>query len=429
MPNHDDHHHHDHDHSELSETQLRVRALETILTEKGYIDPAALDLLIETYETKVGPRNGARVVAQAWADPAFRARLLKDATSAIAEFGYAGRQGEHIVAVENTPRLHNMVVCTLCSCYPWPVLGLPPVWYKSAPYRSKAVKDPRGVLRDFGFELPAGTDIRVWDSTAEIRYLVVPMRPAGTEGWSEQRLAELVTRDSMIGTGLPKAAARGRLMDGAHDMGGVAWSGPVRPEPNEPVFHAPWERRAFAITLAMAMPGGWNIDMSRFARENRSPEDYLSKSYYQIWLAGLERLMLERGLIAEDEIEAGRPLHPAKPVAKTLTPDGVASMLHRGGPTEREATSPARFAVGDRVRAKMIHPPTHTRLPRYVRGHVGTVEMLHGVHVFPDSNAMGNENPQWLYTVSFDGRELWGADGDASVKTSVDAWEPYLEPA
>jgi nitrile hydratase len=197
-------HHHDHDHSDLSETELRVRAIETILTEKGYVDPAALDLLIETYETKVGPRNGARVVARAWTDPAFRSRLIRDATPAIAELGFAGRQGEHIVALENTPRLHNMVVCTLCSCYPWPVLGLPPVWYKSAPYRSKAVRDPRGVLRDFGFELPDSTDIRVWDSTAEIRYLVLPMRPAGTDGWSEEPLAELVTRDSMIGTGLPK---------------------------------------------------------------------------------------------------------------------------------------------------------------------------------------------------------------------------------
>jgi nitrile hydratase subunit alpha len=199
-----DHHRHDHDHSELSETELRVRALETILTEKGYVEPAALDLLIETYETKVGPHNGARVVARAWTDSAYRGRLLKDATAAVAELDYVGRQGEHLVAVENTPTLHNMVVCTLCSCYPWPVLGLPPVWYKSAPYRSKAVKDPRGVLKDFGFDLPATTKIRVWDSTAEIRYLVLPMRPEGTEGWSEERLAGLVTRDSMIGTGLPK---------------------------------------------------------------------------------------------------------------------------------------------------------------------------------------------------------------------------------
>jgi nitrile hydratase len=216
-------------------------------------------------------------------------------------------------------------------------------------------------------------------------------------------------------------------MEGAHDMGGVPWSGPVVPEPNEPIFHAEWERRAFAITLAMGMPGGWNIDMSRFARENRPPEDYLSKSYYQIWLAGLERLMLERGLIAADEIEAAKPLHPAKPVKRTLTPADVAAVLHRGGPTEREARSPAVFAVGDRVRTKIIDPPTHTRLPRYVRGHVGIIEMLHGVHVFPDSNSLGQENPQWLYTVSFDGRELWGSDGDASVKISVDAWESYLE--
>ena len=197
-------HDHDHGHSELSPTQLRVRALETILTEKGYVDPAALDILIETYEKKVGPRNGARVVAKAWSDPEYRNWLLKDANPAVASVGYAGRQGEHLVVLENTPARHNMVVCTLCSCYPWPVLGLPPVWYKSAPYRSRAVVDPRGVLRDFGVELPAGTEIRVWDSTSEVRYLVLPMRPAGTGGWSEDELAELVTRDSMIGTGLPK---------------------------------------------------------------------------------------------------------------------------------------------------------------------------------------------------------------------------------
>jgi nitrile hydratase len=197
------HHDHDHDHgSELSETQRRVRALETILVEKGYVDPAALDELIETYETRVGPHNGARVVAKAWADPEYRERLRHESGAAIASLGYVGRQGENIVALENTPDVHNMVVCTLCSCYPWPVLGLPPVWYKSAPYRSRAVADPRGVLRDFGVELPPGTEIRVWDSTAEIRYLVVPMRPEGTEGWSEEDLAALVTRDSMIGTGV-----------------------------------------------------------------------------------------------------------------------------------------------------------------------------------------------------------------------------------
>jgi nitrile hydratase len=197
---------HDHDHgSELSETQVRVRALESVLVEGGYVDPAALDALIETYETRVGPHNGARVVARAWADPAYRARLFDDATAAIGELGYAGRQGEHMVALENTPDVHHMVVCTLCSCYPWPVLGLPPVWYKSAPYRSRAVSEPRAVLADFGVTLPDDVRIRVWDSTAEVRYLVVPMRPAGTDGWSEERLATLVTRDSMIGTGLAAA--------------------------------------------------------------------------------------------------------------------------------------------------------------------------------------------------------------------------------
>ena len=208
-----DHHAHPHAHghthegSTLGEMDVRVRALETLLTQKGYIDPAALDRIIETYETRIGPHNGARVVARAWTDPDFHAWLLKDATAAIASFGFTGRQGEHMVAVENTPDVHNMVVCTLCSCYPWPVLGLPPVWYKSAAYRSRAVIDPRGVLADFGVKLPAETEIRVWDSTAETRYLVIPARPEGTEGWSEERLADLVTRDSMIGTGLARDAS------------------------------------------------------------------------------------------------------------------------------------------------------------------------------------------------------------------------------
>jgi nitrile hydratase len=219
-------------------------------------------------------------------------------------------------------------------------------------------------------------------------------------------------------------------MNGAQDMGGMHGFGPVEPEPNEPVFHAEWERRALALTLAMGMPGGWNIDMGRFARESLPPAQYLTKSYYEIWIAGLEKLMAERGLVGADEIEAGRSLHPAKPVKKVLTPQHVANVLHRGGPTERPAPAPAKFAVGDRVRAKNINPATHTRLPRYVRGHVGTIALLHGAHVFPDSNALGaGENPQWLYTVTFDGPDLWGPQGDPTVKVSVDAWELYLEPA
>jgi nitrile hydratase len=203
MDEHDQHH----DHSELGEMDLRVRALETVLTAKGYIDPAALDLLIDTYQTRIGPRNGARVVAKAWVDADFRDWLLRDASAAIASLGYGGRQGEHMQAVFNTPERHNLVVCTLCSCYPWPVLGLPPTWYKSAPYRSRAVRDPRGVLADFGVSLPEATEIRVWDSTAELRYLVIPQRPIGSEGLAEETLATLVTRDSMIGTGLAVAPA------------------------------------------------------------------------------------------------------------------------------------------------------------------------------------------------------------------------------
>ena len=199
---HHDHHHKEDDHSHLSEMDVRVRALQSLLVEKGYLDPAALDVIIETYEHQVGPHNGARVVARAWSEPAFMEWLMRDATAAIASMGYTGRQGEHMVAVANTPQTHHMVVCTLCSCYPWPVLGLPPVWYKSAPYRSKAVMDPRGVLADFGVQVGDEVTLRVWDSTAEVRYLVVPMRPTGTDGWTQEQLATLVTRDSMIGTGM-----------------------------------------------------------------------------------------------------------------------------------------------------------------------------------------------------------------------------------
>jgi nitrile hydratase len=210
----DDPHSHTHSHShahgsgevsELSDLQLRVRALETILTEKGYIDPAALDAIVEACETQIGPHNGARIVARAWTDPEFKKRLLEDASEAANSLGHVSPVGAHLIALENTPDQHNLVVCTLCSCYPWEVLGLPPVWYKSAPYRSRAVIDPKGVLSDFGLKLPEDTKVRIWDSTAETRFLVLPMRPEGTDGWSEEQLAELVTRDSMVGTGLPKS--------------------------------------------------------------------------------------------------------------------------------------------------------------------------------------------------------------------------------
>jgi len=191
---------HDHDHQAVpSDFALRVKSLESLLVEKGLVDQKALDVLVDSYEHKIGPRNGARVVARAWSDSAYKQRLLADADSAIGELGYGGMQGEHMVVVENTPRVHNLVVCTLCSCYPWPVLGLPPVWYKSAPYRARAVIDPRGLLKDLGFEVSPDVEVRVWDSTAEIRYLVLPERPAGTDGMSEEALAELVTRDSMVG--------------------------------------------------------------------------------------------------------------------------------------------------------------------------------------------------------------------------------------
>jgi nitrile hydratase len=195
-----------HRHNEpLSDVELRVKALESLLTDKALIDAAAVDDLIDTYENKIGPRNGARVVARAWTDPSYRNRLLEDGSAAIAELGFSGVQGEDMVVVENTDDVHNVVVCTLCSCYPWPTLGLPPVWYKAAPYRARVVRDPAGALREFGLELPEDTEVRVWDSNAELRYLVLPARPEGTEGLSEDELADLVTRDSMIGVGVPKS--------------------------------------------------------------------------------------------------------------------------------------------------------------------------------------------------------------------------------
>jgi nitrile hydratase subunit beta len=217
-------------------------------------------------------------------------------------------------------------------------------------------------------------------------------------------------------------------VNGVHDMGGMHGFGAVSPEPDEPAFHADWERRVFALTLAMGATGEWNIDASRFARENRPADGYLNKSYYEIWLAGLERLLAEHELVTEDEISAARASEPGKPVRRVLAAGDVAEALGRGGPTNREPPQPATFSVGDCVRAKNLNPPTHTRLPRYVRGHIGTVSATHGCHVFPDTNAHGRgENPQWLYTVSFDGRELWGPEADPALTVSVDAFEPYLE--
>jgi nitrile hydratase subunit beta len=217
-------------------------------------------------------------------------------------------------------------------------------------------------------------------------------------------------------------------MNGAQDMGGMMGFGPVVAEKNEPVFQAPWERRAFALTLAMAAAGGWNIDQGRAARESLNPAQYLAKSYYEIWLAGLEKLMAERGLVSPDEVEAGKALHPAKAVRRVLTAERVASVLANGGPTARDAVAAQRFQVGQRVLARNIHPTGHTRLPRYVRGHVGCITHVHGVHVLPDANAAGlGEHPQWLYTVRFEAPELWGAAADPTASISVDAWESYLE--
>jgi nitrile hydratase subunit beta len=218
-------------------------------------------------------------------------------------------------------------------------------------------------------------------------------------------------------------------VNGVHDMGGMDGFGKVEPEPNEPTFHAAWEARVMAMMRAMGAAGAWNIDMSRFSREALPPDVYLSSSYYRKWHLGMEQLLLDRGFVAKDELAAGRAIHPAKPLKRKLTPESVEKSLKRGS-FGRPPPAPARFAIGDRVRARNIHPPTHTRLPRYVRGHVGVVELIHGCHVFPDSAALDlGEDPKWLYTVRFEASELWGADADPTVKVSIDAFEPYLERA
>ena len=429
MTDHDHDHHHDHDHSELSETELRVRALETILTEKGYVDPAALDAIIQAYETKIGPHNGAQVVAKAWSDPAFKRALLEDATKAVSTLGHVSRVGDHLVAVENTPQRHNMVVCTLCSCYPWEMLGLPPVWYKAAPYRSRAVKDPRGVLADFGVSLAQGNRN---PGMGFDRRDPLPGAADAPRGHRRlERAAARRARDARLDDRhrIPEDAGRA-VVNGVHDMGGMDGFGKVEPEPNEPMFHTEWEARVLAMVRAMGAAGAFNIDTSRFYRETLPPDVYLSSSYYRKWLLGLEDLLIDKGYIAAEEVAAGHAVEPAKPLKHgKFTLDDVERIMVRGK-FGRPAPAPAKFKPGDRVRAKNIHPATHTRLPRYARGHVGVVERDHGCQVFPDSAAMETgENPQWLYTVVFDAAELWGPDADPTVKISIDAFEPYLEPA
>ena len=308
--------------------------------------------------------------------------MLDNATKAVSSLGVA--VGDHLIAVENTPALHNMVVCTLCSCYPWDVLGLPPVWYKSLPYRSRVVMDPRGVLSDFGVTLPAETEIRIWDSTAETRFIVVPQRPGGN-----RRLERGATRNAHHSRlhdrhGPAPGARKGGEVNGVHDMGGMHGFGKVEPDADDHPFHASWEARVLAMQRAMRFTRAWNIDMSRDSIERQPPQRYLAASYYERWLMGMETSAVEKGLIDPDEIAAGHALRPAKPVAGVMTKADLGQSFTRGSfsrPTDHEA----RFKPGDRVRTKNINPATHTRLPRYARGHEGVIEAMRGCHVFPDS--------------------------------------------
>ncbi len=348
---------HDHDHSELSEIELRVRALETVLTEKGYVDPAALDAIVQAYETRIGPHNGARVVAKAWTDPAFKQALLDDATKAVGTLGHVSRVGDHLVAVENTPERHNMVVCTLCSCYPWEMLGLPPVWYKAAPYRSRAVKDPRGVLADFGVSVPKDTEIRVWDSTAETRFLVLPMRPEGHRRLERGKARR--TRDARFHDRhrFPERAGRA-LMNGVHDMGGMDGFGKVEAEPNEPMFHTRWESRVLAMVRAMGAAGAFNIDTSRFYRESLPPDVYLASSYYKKWFLGLEDMLIARGFIGKSGSRRG-PRARAGQAAQARQVHRWRRRAHHGARQVRTQRAGAGEVQGRRSRAREEHPSPH----------------------------------------------------------------------
>ena len=361
--------HHDHDHSDVpSDVALRVKALESLLVEKGLVDPAALDAIVETYEHKVGPHNGARVVARAWTDPAYKQRLLQDGTTALAELGYAGPQGS-IIVVENTDTVHNVIVCTLCSCYPYPVLGLPPVWYKSAAYRSRAVIDPRGVLSELGLNVSPDVEIRVWDSNAEVRYMVLPQRPAG----SEQKMTEAEPSKA----GYPRRndwcrpcpAAGDAAMNSVHDMGGMHGLGPILYAADEPVFHAAWEGRVAALFSALGALGRWNTDAVRYRMERMPPNEYLRASYYERWLRALTELAVEADLISQAELDSGRPDPGTE--RQTVCANGGTGQSQPG---ERTANGPnpnqlLRASIqAMRCRASNIHPVGHTRLPRYVRG-------------------------------------------------------------
>jgi nitrile hydratase beta subunit len=345
----------------------------------------------------------------------------------VAEFGFMGRQSEKLVVVENTPEVHNVVVCTLCSCYPWAVLGLPPVWYKSPPYRARAVIDPRGVLKELGVSVPESREVRVWDSTAEIRYMVLPERPKGTEKLSEEELAALITRDA------DDRRRRGEAVNGAHDLGGMHGFGPVDIERDEPVFHSEWERRAFAITLASGFLGKWNIDMSRFAREQMPPAEYLATSYYEHWAFGLEKLLHDHGLVTKDELEARLrdAAVPAKPVhgARVLAARDVEKALRTSRTSKADEDVAPRYKVGDRVITKNVtrsaHAPAALRAGQARRGRAGPrrvgVPRHRGQRPRPQAAALLHR--------ALHARELWGDDAPARDAVHIDLWDDHLEPA
>ena len=335
-------------HSHLpSEPALRTKALESLLAEKQLIDPAAVDAWIEMYRDEIGPKRGAAVVARAWSDPAFKARLLADATAAIGEFGFAGHATGHLQAVENTSQVHNLVVCTLCSCYPFSLLGLSPSWYKSNEYRARAVRDPRGVLKEFGVELDEGTQVRVWDSTSERRYLVLPERPKGRRGLGRggARQAGHAQFDDRRGA-RSLAQAGERLMDGVHDIGGREGFGPIVDKADDKPFHADWEMRAFGMKQASASATSWTIDWFRYCRELTGPVDYLTRPYFDQWLTTLAAQLIDEGYLTLDEVKAGAAAFAPKPSVPPPTPEAARAFVKNAAELCRQRQYAAAICAG-----------------------------------------------------------------------------------
>ena len=418
-----------HDHQVVpSDLTLRVKALESLLVDKGLVDRVALDAIVDAFETKIGPRNGARVVARAWVDPAQQGGLLTDATARWRSSASTAIRAKTSSSLENTPKVHNMVVCTLCSCYPWPVLGLPPVWYKSAAYRSRAVIDPRGVLKEFGLDIADDVEVRVWDSTAEIRYLVLPERPRAANDLNEDALAALVTRDSMLGTAKvslrrPEEAHERRSRHGRH-----AGHGADSPrDPRADVPRALGGARVRAVARAAARGGQWNLDAFATASRCCLRPTTCGMSYYERWFAWMLPTWSRPATSRRRRSRRDRPASGSPETSPFVTMANVSAMVAKRARRTRDVAGAPRFKAGQRVRARNMHPPGHTRLPRYVRGKAGSSFATAACSVSRHERALARRKTAALYSVRFAARELWGDHASPRDFVHLDLWDDYLE--